>query len=134
LDQVGKARLFKCKFVSIEIEGVAREGWMTFSFNWPYSELPEMPREAQAPPPDSCGILPYPKESLRNEETGTVTGSFLISVEGKVIDKKILRSSGFKALDAATLEGLAKCQFKPALLGGVPHQEWVNIHYSWTLE
>lgn len=49
----------------------------------------------------SCAKSEWPKTSLRNEEIGTVTLSFLIGVDGRVADSKVLKSSGFCDLDKA---------------------------------
>jgi protein TonB len=76
----------------------------------------------------------YPKSALRNEETGTSTISFLIGVDGRVIDSKVTKSSGSRDLDRAALQALAKCQFKAALVDGRPEQTWVPVAYVWTLE
>lgn len=81
----------------------------------------------------SCSKPEWPKASLRNEEQGTVTMAFLISEEGKVLDSKIIKSSGFRDLDKAAVEGIAKCTFKPGLMNGKPEQGWMNMQYVWTL-
>ena len=46
--------------------------------------------------------------------------SFLIDVDGKVLDSKVDRSSGFRRLDEAARAGLGLCKFKPATLNGLP--------------
>jgi protein TonB len=76
----------------------------------------------------------YPAKSMRNEETGVSTVSFLIGVDGKVIDSKVTRSSGFRDLDRAAQTGLGKCQFKPAMVDGKPEQSWALVQYVWNLE
>jgi protein TonB len=64
---------------------------------------------------NTCAKPEYPKSSLRNEETGTVHPSFLIGVDGRVMDSKITKSSGFRDLDKAAQAALGKCHFKPAM-------------------
>jgi protein TonB len=76
----------------------------------------------------------YPPKSMRNEETGTSTVSFLIGVDGKVIDSKVTKSSGFRDLDRAAQGGLGKCQFKPAIVDGKPQQSWAVVQYVWNIE
>jgi protein TonB len=76
----------------------------------------------------------YPPKSMRNEESGTSTVSFLIGVDGKVIDSKVTKSSGFRDLDRAAQLGLGKCQFKPAMVDGKPEQSWAVVQYVWNIE
>lgn len=83
---------------------------------------------------NSCAKPEWPKASLRNEETGTVTLSFLIGTDGRVADSKVLKSSGYRDLDRAALTGIGKCHFKPGLVDGKPEQTWMQMQYVWTLE
>jgi protein TonB len=83
---------------------------------------------------NTCAKPEYPKASLRNEETGISTISFLIGVDGHVMDSKIQKSSGFRDLDKAAQLALGKCRFKPAMVEGAPQQAWVAVQYVWTLE
>lgn len=82
----------------------------------------------------TCEKPPYPRSSRRNEETGTVTASFLIGVDGHVVDSKIVKSSGFPELDKVTRQGIGKCKFKPAMTDGKPEQAWMQVVYLWELE
>ena len=83
---------------------------------------------------NTCAKPEWPKASLRNEETGTVTLSFLIGTDGRVADSKIVKSSGFRDLDKAAVTGISKCRFKPGLTDGKPEQAWMQMQYVWTLE
>jgi protein TonB len=82
----------------------------------------------------TCAKPEWPKSSLRNEETGTVTLSFLIGVDGHVNEAKIVKSSGFRDLDKAAVGGISKCKFKPATVDGKPEAGWQQMQYVWTLE
>ncbi|MGV7208997.1 energy transducer TonB [Oxalobacteraceae bacterium A2-2] len=82
----------------------------------------------------TCAKPEWPKSSLRNEETGTVTLSFLIGTDGRVADSKVVKSSGFRDLDKAAVAGISKCRFKPGTIDGVPQQAWQQMQYVWTLE
>jgi len=82
----------------------------------------------------TCAKPEWPKSSLRNEETGTVTLSFLIGTDGRVADSKVVKSSGFRDLDKAAVAGISKCRFKPGTVDGVPQQAWQQMQYVWTLE
>jgi protein TonB len=83
---------------------------------------------------NTCAKPEWPKASLRNEETGTVTLSFLIGTDGRVADSKIVKSSGFRDLDKAAVTGISKCKFKPGSTDGKPEQAWMQMQYVWTLE
>ena len=83
---------------------------------------------------NTCAKPEWPKASLRNEETGTVTLQFLIAVDGRVVDSKVMKSSGFRDLDKAALAGIGKCRFKPAMVDGKPEQASMTMQYVWTLE
>lgn len=83
---------------------------------------------------NTCAKPEWPKASLRNEETGTVTLQFLIAEDGRVADSKILKSSGFRDLDKAAVTGISKCRFKPGTTDGKPEKAWMQMQYVWTLE
>jgi protein TonB len=83
---------------------------------------------------NTCAKPEYPKSSLRNEETGVSTISFLIGADGRVMDSKITKSSGFRDLDKAAQGALGKCHFKAATENGAPVQAWQPVQYVWTLE
>lgn len=76
----------------------------------------------------------YPAISKRNEETGTVTLSFLIAPDGQVMESRIKRSSGFRNLDRAALAALAECRFQPAIEDGKPEYTWVDVRHSFDLD
>ena len=107
---------------------------------------PAPPAAAPAPAPagptrtaavadfSSCAKPEYPKASQRNEEEGTTTISFLIGVDGRMIDSKIQKSSGSRDLDRAAQAAIGKCRFKPAMNNGQPEQAWVPVQYVWSLE
>jgi bla regulator protein BlaR1 len=102
----------------------------------------QLPAAEKAPAPvippvadfRTCAKPVWPKQSLRNENTGTVTLGFKISADGLVEDSKVKNSSGFVALDEAAREGIAKCMFRPATQAGTPVAAWMQMQYVWTLE
>ena len=79
----------------------------------------------------SCETPKYPKASLINEETGTVTMAFLVSTEGKVVDSKVDVSSGSKSLDKAAIAAFSLCKFKPGAKDGKVEQMWVKVDFVW---
>lgn len=79
----------------------------------------------------SCEQPKYPKASLLNEETGTVTLNFLIGTDGKVLESKVENSSGSKSLDKTALQALSLCKFKPGTKDGKVEQMWVKMDFVW---
>lgn len=75
----------------------------------------------------------YPKASLMNEEQGEVSMSFLVAADGKVVDSKVEKSSGFRNLDKAAVKAISACKFKPGMKDGAVAQTWTKVDYVWTL-
>jgi protein TonB len=82
----------------------------------------------------ACQKPRYPLASQRLNESGEVLLSFLIDLDGRVLDSKVKQSSGFPRLDEAARNGLALCRFKPATVDGKPEQSWAEIRYVWILD
>jgi protein TonB len=75
----------------------------------------------------------YPKASLMNEEEGVVSMAFLVSAEGKVLESKLDKTSGFKSLDKAAINAISACKFKPGSKDGRPDTTWTKVEYNWKL-
>ncbi len=82
--------------------------------------------------PKSCKAE-YPKASLMNEEEGAVSMAFLVSAEGRVVDSKIEKTSGYKNLDNAAVRAISNCKFKPGSKDGASAQTWTKVNYVWAL-
>jgi protein TonB len=88
---------------------------------------------AQLDPKTPCNKPEYPRSSLVNEETGTVSLSFVISENGNVVESKVVKSSGFKNLDRAAESAFSKCKFKPVVKNGTAVQAPRQFDFVWTL-
>lgn len=75
----------------------------------------------------------YPKASLMNEEEGVVSMAFLVSADGKVLESKLDKTSGFKSLDKAAISAISACKFKPGSKDGRPDSTWTKVEYNWKL-
>ncbi len=75
----------------------------------------------------------YPKAALMNEEQGVVSMAFLVSADGKVLESKLEKTSGFKSLDKAAMSAITACRFKPGSKDGKPDSTWTKVDYNWTL-
>ena len=83
----------------------------------------------------SCSRPVYPEEDARLKNTGTVTMNFLIGPDGRVLESKLVKSSGHRSLDEAARSALVKCRFKsPLTPEGQPVQAWTAVQYVWTPE
>lgn len=82
---------------------------------------------------DSCAKPEYPQQSLRDKQTGAVVLGFLVDTNGKVVDSRVDRSSGYAALDEAARGSIASCTFTPAQENGVAVQAWAPVRYIWSL-
>ncbi|VXB88074.1 M56 family metallopeptidase [Massilia sp. 9I] len=82
----------------------------------------------------TCKRPDYPAESIKQNQTGTVTRGFLVAKNGKVKESKLKKSSGHLALDEAAQTALQKCTFKAATAKGKPVESWAAVQYVWTLE
>ena len=82
---------------------------------------------------NSCDKPQYPNADVQAAHEGTVKLGFLVDENGKVMDSKVMDSSGFPTLDEAAREALAKCSFQPAHKNGKAVQEWAKVLYVWSL-
>lgn len=82
---------------------------------------------------NACAKPEYPLSSLRNQEEGTVNLAMLIGVDGKVLEAKVEKSSGSKALDRAAIAGLSLCKFTSGSIDGTPEKSWAKLQYVWSI-
>ncbi len=76
----------------------------------------------------------YPPQSRRLGEQGAVVLQVLVDIDGRVIDSKLVKSSGFDRLDQAALEGVkTSYRFVPGTVDGKPQQMWHTITINWKL-
>jgi protein TonB len=67
-----------------------------------------------SPPPT------YPRDAIRDGSAGTVLLELLVGTDGRVLEARIVHSSGDRRLDvAARNDVLRKWRFKPAMFNGV---------------
>ncbi len=81
----------------------------------------------------SCDKPEYPPASQRMQEEGRVVLRLVISADGRVVDSKVDKSSGYNRLDEAARQALALCRFKPATSDGQPIQSSLLIPYRFEL-
>jgi protein TonB len=76
----------------------------------------------------------YPPGSMRRGEQGVVQLQFTIGVNGRLVGSRIVKSSGFRALDMAALTALIHCTFRPAYRNDMPVQASFTMDYRWALD
>ena len=62
----------------------------------------------------------YPEASRRRGEEGVVRVELLVDPNGRVVDVRVLESSGFSNLDAEAVKTVRDWRFRPAQRGGLP--------------
>ncbi len=77
--------------------------------------------------------VPYPRDSLKMREQGTVILRVLVDVDGKVIDVQIEKTSGSPRLDRAARDAVKAWSFNPARHGGVAESAWARVPISFNL-
>ncbi|NRR29444.1 TonB family protein [Oxalobacteraceae bacterium] len=83
---------------------------------------------------NTCRKPSYPPESLSRGDVGEVRLTFLIGIDGRVVESKVINSSGHVLLDQAAQAALLTCQFSPALKDGAPVESWAPVAYVWELD
>lgn len=86
-----------------------------------------------APDFSICAKPVWPKAALRAEQTGTVTLEFRVGPDGKVLEARIRKSSGFPLLDEAARDGIQRCTFASSALRSASGT-WYPMQYVWSLE
>ncbi len=70
---------------------------------------------------DPSSQLPdYPRAAERDRDSGTTTLETCVTVEGKLVDVKVVKSSGSEVLDKATLEWAKTAKYQPARFNDEP--------------
>jgi len=88
---------------------------------------------APVPKSDSCGMPYFPAAWIDDGLEGTVRVAVLVGADGSVKDKKLVRSSGYRELDKASLQAGANCKFvaPPKDSSGAPG--WATVQYQWVV-
>ena len=76
----------------------------------------------------------YPRASLLAEESGVVRVQFVVGPDSQLLSATVLKSSGFKNLDKAAVNGLSRCKFKAGYKDGKPVQSMFTTDYVWKLD
>ncbi|WP_332851453.1 TonB family protein [Duganella sp. S19_KUP01_CR8] len=92
------------------------------------------PRTAVIVDAKACVPPKYPPNSYLSGESGSVLLALLVGNDGKVLESKVQKSSGFPDLDKAARRALSQCKFKPASSDGQGEPVWATLTYVWSLD
>ena len=70
---------------------------------------------------------PYPRQSQRKGEQGTVILRVYINTQGQAEQLELDTSSGYSRLDEAALSTVQNWRFVPGHRGGVPEAMWFKV-------
>ena len=76
----------------------------------------------------------YPLSSRRNKEEGTIIFRINIDKNGKLINYKIIKSSGYKKLDKQAEKSVKNSKFKPAIENGNKVDSIFELKITFTLK
>ena len=76
---------------------------------------------------------PYPLLAMKRGYQGTVLLEVLVNKNGKAASIRLSKSSGYKVLDRAAIQGVEKWLFYPAKRGDELCEMWVTIPIRFTL-
>lgn len=77
---------------------------------------------------------PYPRQSKRLGEEGTVVIRVLITAEGRAEKAEIRTSSGYARLDDTALTTVKAWHFVPGKRNGLPEAMWFNVPIRFVLD
>ena len=80
----------------------------------------------------SCST-PWP-EAPAADGAWTVGMAVRVGADGRLLEVRLLRSSGSAALDEGSLAALKSCQFRPGQVEGKPVEAWTEISKLFTRE
>jgi protein TonB len=80
-----------------------------------------------------CAAPEFPSRWQHDGESGSVIVAYLVGVDGKVQESKIVESSGSLRVDRASARAGARCTFEPAARNGAAAPSWAKVRYSWVL-
>lgn len=111
----------------------------------PVAEAPPAPAPAAPPPPVSRAgdsaprpvrspAPDYPRQALRNRETGTVLLRVDVGTDGRVRSVSVARGSGSRDLDRAAVRAVQRWRFEPARRGGEAVMGTVDVPIDFKLD
>ena len=95
---------------------------------------PVMAAEQAAKVDTACAKPNFPTRWMSEGDSGDVVIAFLVGTDGKVVESKVLESSGHLRVDRASVRAGERCKFKPAARDGQAATGWAKVKYSWVID
>lgn len=80
--------------------------------------------------PQDCAKPEYPLRWQHDGDSGSVVVAYQLGAHGRVIQSKVIESSGDARIDRASVRALERCTFAPTQAA----QVWSKVRYSWIVE
>jgi len=85
--------------------------------------------------PKDCETPDYPARWQNDGESGNVVVAYLIGADGKVLETKLVESSGFANVDRASVRSGTRCKFQPGVAAnGQAAASWAKVKYTWVVD
>ncbi|MES3022438.1 MAG: energy transducer TonB [Pseudomonadota bacterium] len=81
----------------------------------------------------SCPTPDYDAAWVNADVQGDVELAFLVEPDGRILEAKILKSSGSTKLDKASLAEGSRCKFGPRSADSGHAPVWTKVRYSWEI-
>jgi periplasmic protein TonB len=81
-----------------------------------------------------CEKPEYPVSWQEPGDGRDVTVAYLVGADGKVLESKLVSSSGSSRLDRASVNSGARCKFKPGAKDGQLATTWAKVRYKWIVD
>ena len=82
----------------------------------------------------ACEKPDFPARWQEDGDSTSVTVAYLVDTDGKVLQSKVLESSGAPRIDRASVRAGARCTFQPGDRDGQAAMAWAKVKYSWVVE
>jgi periplasmic protein TonB len=85
--------------------------------------------------PKDCETPEFPARWQNEGDSGNVVVAFLVGADGKVLDSKLVESSGIVRVDRASVRAGARCKFQPGVAAnGQAAASWAKVKYTWVID
>jgi protein TonB len=101
----------------------------------PLATVPAAPADADALQFSKLAVVHavrpvYPAASIRAHEQGFVIVGVLVDERGRAAELRVLRSSGFRKLDASAVAAIAQWRFSVPLQGARATRTWTRVEWQ----
>ncbi|WP_415887574.1 energy transducer TonB [Neptuniibacter sp. QD29_5] len=76
----------------------------------------------------------YPRKAMRKRQQGTVLLRVLVGPQGRNLEVKLYKSSGYESLDEAAIEAVKGWQIEPAMIDGQRVSAWVEVPVTFSIK